>query len=168
MPCPSHCRLLVIFAQLPLDSTLVLVNLCQYRRNRQTNARYYITCLLRRQSGYVTVDIMCIVEEDFSKTVDQSADASKLSFTTSPSLNVCSQFRFMFPIKIEMGFGDGWSFIFTSSTDLNVTFNKDVWVIHSSVMDISTKRVGGVTQNFDKGRRYQLIQITATYRNLSR
>jgi len=33
-----------------------------------------------------------------------------------------------------------------------VTFNEDVWVIHSSVMDISIKGVAGFTHNSDKGR----------------
>ena len=61
---------------------------------------------------YVTVDIVCIEEQDSSKTVEQSADAAKLSCTTSPALTVWFQFCVIFAIKSEVAFGDGWSFIF--------------------------------------------------------
>jgi len=67
---------------------------------------------------------MCVIEEqDSSKTVDQSTDTTALSSAASPTLKVWFQCCIIFNIKSQLCFVGGWSFIFTLSTNSNITFH---------------------------------------------
>ena len=109
---------------------------------------------------------MCVIEEqDSNKTVQQSADTSKLSTTTSSTFTVWFQFCVIFTIKCQLGFVYGWYFIVTLPIDSNVTFHKNI-IMWSSVKDI--KHVaGGCMQNSDKRTKGRGISLCRQQRSIN-